>query len=271
MAAPTKAQLLDTVYNLLRKRYKLEPKPEKLSVMESVLYAICHEGTTREQANQVMSRFKDGFFDWNEVRVSPLSQVREVLADLPQPDRKAQTLRRFLRQMFSKTYGFNLDGLVKGPRKEAVQALQAYEAATSDYVLASVVLHGLAGHAIPIDQPMRRALERLGLIDPDTDDATARAALERAIPKNRGAEFVDLMEELSHDTCVEGEPDCARCELKKVCPTGQARLAKPSAKTKAAPAPTPAAEPEPPVRKAAPEKKTAPTPAKAAKPKGPRK
>ncbi len=32
------------------------------------------------------------------------------------------------------------------------------------------------------------------------------------------------MEELTHDTCVAGEPDCPRCELKKICPTGQARL-----------------------------------------------
>lgn len=277
MAAPSKAQLLDSVYSLLRKRYKLEPKPAKLSVMESVIYGICHEGATREQANQVMSRLKDDFFDWNEIRVSPLSQIREALADLPDPEAKARRLRRFLRQIFSKSYGFNLDNLVKGPQKEAVKALRAYEATSSDYVLATVIQHGLGGHAIPIDQPLRRALERLGLIEPNTDDATARAALERAIPKNRGAEFVDLMEELSHDTCVEGEPDCPRCELKKVCPTGLARTAKPSAKSKtaAAPAPTPAAEPEPApptnVRKAATDKKAASTPVKTAKPKSPRK
>ena len=48
--------------------------------------------------------------------------------------------------------------------------------------------------------------------------------LERAVPKNRGVEFIDLIEELAHDTCVEGEPDCPRCELRKVCPTGAARL-----------------------------------------------
>ena len=50
------------------------------------------------------------------------------------------------------------------------------------------------------------------------------------MPKNRGAEFVDLIEELTHDTCVEGEPDCPRCELRKICPTGQARKAEPRAK-----------------------------------------
>ena len=43
------------------------------------------------------------------------------------------------------------------------------------------------------------------------------------MPKNRGGEFVDLIEDLAHDTCVEGEPDCPRCELRKICPTGLAR------------------------------------------------
>jgi adenine-specific DNA glycosylase len=37
------------------------------------------------------------------------------------------------------------------------------------------------------------------------------------VPKNRGAEFLDLMEDLTNDTCVEGEPDCTRCELRKIC------------------------------------------------------
>jgi len=41
--------------------------------------------------------------------------------------------------------------------------------------------------------------------------------LERAIPKNRGAEFLDLIEELANDTCVEGDPHCSRCELRRQC------------------------------------------------------
>ncbi len=43
------------------------------------------------------------------------------------------------------------------------------------------------------------------------------------MPKNRGAEFIELIAELDHDTCVEGTPDCPRCELRKICPTAQIR------------------------------------------------
>jgi endonuclease-3 len=223
MASQNKAQFLNDVAALLKKRYKLEPPAGRMSVLEATLYGICHEGATREQANQALSRFKDDFFDWNEVRVSSLEEIQGVLAGLPEPEAKAHRVRRFLRQLFEKTYGFNLDALTKKPLKEATKALQEYETFSSDYVLATVIQQALGGHAIPIDAPLLRGLVRLGVSTAKADPATLRASLERAVPKNRGGEFVDLMEELTHDTCVEGTPDCPRCELKKICPTGLER------------------------------------------------
>jgi endonuclease III len=261
MASQSKAQLLNEVYSLLKKRYKLEPKPERLSILEAVIYGICHESTTREQANQALSRFKDDFFDWNEVRVSSLEEIQGVLAGLPDPEGRAQRLRRFLRQLFEKTYGFAIDGLTKKPQKEAIKLLQEYEAFESDYVAATVVQQALGGHAVPVDAPIRRGLERLGVVDPTATDATVRAALEHAIPKNRGGEFVDLMEELTHDTCVEGEPDCPRCELRKICPTGHARL---NADRAAAKAPKPRPAPAVPSPSPAPQESRPATKGKAA-------
>ena len=146
-----------------------------------------------------------------------------MLAGLPNPEDRAYRLRRFLRQLFEKTYGFNLDPLAKKPLKESIKALREYEVFASDYVMAIVIQQTLGGHAIPVDAPIRRALVRLGVADLQTDVATLRGILERAVPKNRGAEFVDLIEDLAHDTCVEGPPDCPRCELRKICPTGLAR------------------------------------------------
>ena len=57
--------------------------------------------------------------------------------------------------------------------------------------------------------------QRLGITEPEVP--ALRAVLERAVPKNRGAEFLDLIEDLTNDTCIEGEPDCPRCELRKIC------------------------------------------------------
>ncbi len=223
MATQSKAQFLTDVYTLLRRRYK--PKGEqdsaRLSVLKAVVYGICHEDTTRENANQALSRFKDGYFDWNEVRVSDIDEIRESLAGIPDPEERAKRIRKFLRQLFNRTYGFNLDALVKKPLKEALKVLQTYEAFASDYVTATVIQQALGGHAIPVDHETHRALERLGITEATIPEL--RAVLERAVPKNRGAEFLDLIEDLANDTCVAVDPDCPRCELRKICPYALAR------------------------------------------------
>ncbi len=235
MAAPSKTQNIHQVHTLLKRRYKAGPRAERLSVLEAIIYGICHEGTTHEQANQVMSRFKDEFFDWNEVRVSSLPEIEGVLAGLPDTASRAMAIRRFLRQLFEKTYSFTLEGLLKKPLKDAVRALREYEAPRSDFVLATVIQCALGGHAMPVDQPIRRALVRLGIIEPDTEDASVRSLLERAVPKNRGAEFCDLVEKLCQDTCLPEAPVCIRFELKKICPFGIARLSARKVSSKAKP------------------------------------
>jgi endonuclease III len=171
-------------------------------------------------SSDLLSRFKDQFFDWNEVRVSPIAEIQETLADIPDPQGRAQRIRRFLRQLFERTYSFSLDALAKKPLKEALKTLGGYEAFSSDYVTATVVQQALGGHAIPVDASTRRSLERLGISEPDLP--ALRSVLERAVPKNRGVEFLELLEELAHDTCVE-RPDCPRCELRKVCPFSLAK------------------------------------------------
>jgi endonuclease-3 len=219
MATPSKAQILSDVLTMLKKRYKISASTQKFTVLEAVIYGICHEDATRAQADQALEKFKTGFFDWNEVRVSSIAEIQAVLQSLkiPNPEERAMKLRRFLRQLFEKSYGFNLETLIKKPLKDSVKLLQEYEALSSDFVLSTAVRLALGGHAIGIDEPTRRVIERLGVAEHQVDAATLRGVLERAIPKTRGAEFVDLIEELSHDTCLVN-PDCPRCELKKVCP-----------------------------------------------------
>ena len=236
MATQSKAQFLNDVHALLKKRYKPKPEPNspRFSVLEAVVYGICHEGTTREQANQALSRFKDEFFDWNEVRVSTIEEVESALAGLPHTEERAQRIRRFLRQLFDRTYSFTLDALLKKPLKESLKVLGEYAAFSSDYVTATVIQLALGGHAIPVDGPVLRALQRLGVAEAEPDLPALRGMLERAVPKNRGLEFCDLLEELAHDTCVEGEPDCPRCELRKICPTAHLRKEQAAAQAKAA-------------------------------------
>src|SRR5690606_29392947 len=109
-----------------------------------------------------------------EVRVSSIREIQGVLAGVPDAEERAERIRKFLRQLFRKSYGFTLESLNKKPLKEAVKELAAYEALKSDYVLATVVQQALLGHAIPVDEPMRRGLVRLGVADATVDNQALR-------------------------------------------------------------------------------------------------
>jgi adenine-specific DNA glycosylase len=86
-----------------------------------------------------------------------------------------------------------------------------------------------------VDKACQRVVNRLGIHEEGI--AELRGVLERAVPKNRGPEFLDLIEDLANDTCVEGEPDCPRCELRKICPTAAERKLEASQASARGPAP----------------------------------
>ncbi len=54
-------------------------------MFESVIYGICHEDATRTQADAAMEAFRTGFFDWNEVRVSPITEIQGVFESSVSP------------------------------------------------------------------------------------------------------------------------------------------------------------------------------------------
>ena len=214
MAGPSKQQFLSEIHNVLKERYPIESgPPPKLTVLEAVIFGICREGTTRDQANQALSRFKLNFFDMNEVRVSAIAEIQECLAGIPQPEERAQRIRKFLRQLFNHIIENSekirlehvLDPLIKKPLKDALKVLEQFEALTSDYVSATVVQLALGGHAIPLDNETRRALEQLGVADSGMDAQALRGLLERAVPKQRAVEFITLIEELAHETRVDAK------------------------------------------------------------------
>lgn len=214
-----KQRILTGLFNL-KNRYGAE-EPTSRPVLEQLLYAVCREGATREQADRAFRALGEHFFDWNEIRVSSLREVEEALADLPDAEHKAQRLISVLQEVFETTFSFDLEPLQKKGVKLSAKQLARYQAA-NDYAVAWVIQQSLGGHAIPLDAPSLRVLRRLGLLENEQDDPeTLRASLEHIIPKSRGSLFGDLVSAVADDVCWEADPNCPSCPLKGECPTGQ--------------------------------------------------
>lgn len=193
-------------------------------VLEQVIYGILREGTTPAKADRAFHALQTSFFDWNEIRVSMVRELVEVLDDLPDAEDRAARIISFLQEVFETTYSFELESLHKKGLKMAEKQLQRFQG-INPFVLAYAVQTGLGGHALPVDQPMARVLRRLELISGDYDDA-ARTSLEHLVPKAKGIHFCEAVCAIAHDYCHETNPNCPACPVRDVCPTAKAANAK---------------------------------------------
>jgi endonuclease-3 len=194
-------------------------------IMEQLIYGVLREGATREQADRAYRNLTERFFDWNEVRVSQPGEVEAALEKLPGAAAKAPRVIGLLQSVFEEYFSFSMEEIAKKGLRNAVKQLQDKVPDATDFAIAWVVQHSLGGHAIPLDEPALRALNRLGVTENDSDLESLRAGLEHHIPKAKGPIFAEALSVLAADYCWTEEPHCSACPLRSDCPTGQERPA----------------------------------------------
>ena len=228
-----KQQVLTQLQAALKKLHPSEETVSKRPVLEEILYAICREGVTTATADKVFNRFRKGFYDWNEVRVSTMQEVGEYLHGLPNPGSRAKRIVGLLQEVFEEGYSFDLNEIAKKGLKQAAKQLARYKAGVNDFAVAWVTQRSFGGHAIPIDAPALRVFQRLGVIDVEAEDVEAiRSGIEHHIAKANGIEFTEGLSLFAQETCTEAKPKCVTCPMKNICPTGQEILAKAKSKAK---------------------------------------
>src|SRR3954454_4247591 len=110
-AITNKQQLLTFAQNALKKKFPLavsEPPAEPRPLLEELIYAICREGSTPADADAGYARLRKAFIDWNEVRVSTVQEVGEILRPLPGSGTRAKHIIGLLQEVFEDKYSFDL-------------------------------------------------------------------------------------------------------------------------------------------------------------------
>ena len=112
-----------------------------------MLFACCLENTQYETAEKVYARLEQTFFDWNEVRVSTVTELAEVMKDLPEPTAAANNLKKILQGVFESTYSFDLDQLKKQNIGQGIKRLQSLDGVSA----VRAGLHGANRDGGPFD------------------------------------------------------------------------------------------------------------------------
>jgi endonuclease-3 len=229
MATPNRGQILGKTFKVLRIHYTPVMPPEGRDVLEHLIYGLCLEDAPYEQADEIFAQLQESFFDWNEVRVTTVTELTEICRGSPRAAAVASNIRKSLHSIFESQFSFDLEPLKKENIGKAVKQLEKYDG-VSPFAVSYVVQHGLGGHSIPIDNGLVQTMLVLGVITPGEADKKIIPGMERAIPKTKGIEFASLVHQLAADFYASPRSPRMRAIILEIDPEAKSRFPKRGAK-----------------------------------------
>lgn len=251
MVAPSKTKKIESLAKLLQKRFKGLPAPPQREVLGHLIFAALLENATYETAGSAFAVLENHFIDWNEVRVSTVSELADTFSMLPAPQAAGERVRKTLQRVFEKTYMYDLEDLRKKSKNlgQAVEFLESL-GACSRFMIQYATQSAFGGHVIPLDEASMRIFRLLGLAQVSKDRTREEVpGLERGIAKKNGLPFSVQLHHFG--ACYYSDPDSEelRSILKSIDPEAVKREWVPPVLVipKPAPAPVEPVVPTPPV------------------------
>ncbi len=237
MAAISRTAQFAKLYKILKKYYKPISYETNRTVLEQLAFACLLEDAHCERAEEAYAALTHTYFDWNEIRVTSVTELAEVTSMLPDPRAAGQRLKRVLQSIFEDTYSFDLEDKRKQNIGAVIKWMEKLDGCTR-FVIAFVVQMALGGHAIPVDTSTLKVLRLVDLISDKDLQAGVVPGLERAVSKAKGVEFGSLLHQLGADFAVNPFSPALREILLQICPEAEQRLPKRRAERTAQSQPT---------------------------------
>ncbi len=198
MKSADKQEVCRKVASLLKKAYSATPEKQDLPVLETLLYAICLENSTPQEADAVYAKLLNAFHDLNEVRVSSISELQPTFEELADPQWRAARVKGALQYVFETNYAFDFESLRRKTAELAVKQLMKIPS-LSPFVRAYVMQHCLGSHILPIDDRMHAALVWMGLAERGETAEQAGEHLRSFVRKADAPLFCHLLGCLASD------------------------------------------------------------------------
>lgn len=187
------SQEIKKLYRSLKRGHPRVQQPIYDEPADSIVYGVISENITEAAVESAMKNFADYFVDLNDLRVSPVEEIVEVLGeDTPATRDIASAVTRVMGAIFDKYNAASLKTLKKIGKRPAKQALAELDGATH-FVVNYCMLTSLQGHAIPLTNTMIKYLKDSGLVDPEADQHEIEGFLTRQISAKNGYEFYALL------------------------------------------------------------------------------
>lgn len=184
---------IQKLYNSLHRKY---PKVQKIvheEPTDAIIYAVICSRLDEKTTEAAINRFSDYFIDLNDLRVSRIEEIIEMLGEDTTVTRAiASTITTVLRAIFNIYHKVSLEALKKTGKRPARQILEKLEG-TNRFIVDYCMLTSLQGHAIPLTEGMIEYLKSKELVYPDADEQQIGGFLAKQISARKGYEFYALL------------------------------------------------------------------------------
>lgn len=184
------------IQNLYRTLKHKNPKVQEVSyetVMDAVVYSIISENMSEKAAESAIKGIYEYFVDLNDLRVSRVEEIVEVLGEnTPTTREAASKIIKVLQAIYNEYHKVNLEALKKLGKRPARQVLEKIDG-TSNFIVDYCMLTSLRGHAVPLTENMIKYLKMNELVDSDADEQQISGFLTKQISAKNGYEFYALL------------------------------------------------------------------------------
>jgi endonuclease-3 len=218
------------VHDRLCKQYDCPiPYFHSLDPLSELISSLLSHRTKNADSGRAYKTLKARFETWEQVRDAPTNAVQECIASVTWPELKAPRIQQVLREITRlRDDQLSLDFLSDWDEESAhrwLEQLPGVGPKTSNAVLSFSTLRR---SALPVDSHHHRVAIRLALIPATLSVARSHQFLRDQLPGDWSPQQLydnhQVMMRHGQKCCFHYKPDCPRCAVLDVCPTGAARL-----------------------------------------------
>jgi endonuclease III len=186
--------------SLFRKLLK-DGKPDPMQPMETlkalVRGAMSYD-VSDSRASEAMKAIDKEFVGLNELRVATDLEIQELLGTrYPDIEKRVAMITLSLNRIFEKEHTLNLDRMKAVSKRDARQFIRDLPE-INPFVEAYVMLFGLEGHAIPVDEEMAEYLRDHEIVDATMSVEEIQRFVEHHIKAEECYDFYCVVRRAAH-------------------------------------------------------------------------
>lgn len=216
-------KLADRVKSITRhvvSSYKKGPgfKDYPREILDLVIFHKIHFYMAENEALQAYRRLKSNFVDWNEVRISSIREIQEILGNSADSLEVAIFIKGLLEFLHQQRHSVDLEFLAEQNISEIrrfLKQIKGMDAATINMILRIRKDYPV----IPVNAPMENTLLRIGVVrQTDTRDQKGKY-LHGLVNEDAALSFHHFILNHSRAICPPDETQlqCSSCGIRKSC------------------------------------------------------